>query len=60
MEVGGWVQVSLGFVVVENHPKIALKLLRFDCSVHVSDRLPKKFGWGWVSGVSSTQDYFGF
>ena len=24
MEVGGWVQVSLGFVVVENHPKIPL------------------------------------
>ena len=24
MEVGGWVQVSLGIFFVENHPKIAL------------------------------------
>ena len=24
MEVGGWVQVSLGIFLVENHPKIAL------------------------------------
>ena len=24
MEVGGWVQVSLGIFVVEDHPKIAL------------------------------------
>ena len=24
MEVGGWVQVSLGIFVFENHPKIAL------------------------------------
>ena len=24
MEVGGWVQVSLGYFFLENHPKIAL------------------------------------
>ena len=31
-----------------------------ECSVHVSDRIQKKFGWGWVGGVSSIQVYFGF
>ena len=29
MEVGGWVQVSLGIFLVENHPKIALNQLRY-------------------------------
>ena len=30
MEVGGWVQVSLGFLfVLENHPKIALNQYRY-------------------------------
>ena len=38
-------------------------LLRFECSVHVSDGFPKKKsldGGGWVGGVSSIQVYFGF
>ena len=29
MEVGGWVQVSLGFFVLENHPKIPLNQYRY-------------------------------
>ena len=62
MEVGGWVQVSLGFFLVENHPKIALNQYRYlvkvvsvimigvfcPCQRWVSQ---KKFGWG-VGGWS--------
>ncbi len=29
MEVGGWVQVSLGFLFLENHPKIPLNQYRY-------------------------------
>ena len=84
MEVGGWVQVSLGifWLLFENRPKLvhpqnspkpvlifwssrrsiprvrpnmsvyiakSCWLLWFECSIHVSDGFPKKFGWvgGW-------------
>ena len=29
MEVGGWVQVSLGFFFLENHPNILLNQYRY-------------------------------
>ena len=82
MEVGGWVEVSLGICLFvgkssQNSPKPVLIfwssipcvfcryvakscwLLCFECSVHVSDGFPnKKFGWGWVGGVSSIQVFF--
>ena len=31
-----------------------------ECSLHVSDGFPKKkkFGWGWVGGVSSIYKFF--
>ena len=43
----------------QNSPK-SCWLLRFECSVHVSDGFPKKSldGGGWVGGVSSIQVFF--
>ena len=65
-----------GIFWLENRPKIALNqywyfgvvyiakscwLLWFECSVHVSDGFPKKkYGWGWMGGVSSIHFFLNF
>ena len=83
MEVGGWVQVSLGFLFFgkssKNSPKPVLifwcniqcvfglyTLLKvvgyYDFSVLSMSVMgfQKKFGWGWVGGVSSIQFFWDF